>query len=256
MKMQNGATMRKSYVKVSAIMTIMVLILTGCGSSLPDMTQEEEQMIGEYAANLLLKYDANNRSRLVSRKEVEAREEELQQKEETKNLESTQEGMEPVEDTPVIEIGQESIGAVTGTASLEEVFEVPEGVEIVYQSNEIVNSYPQEEDMSSYFSLDASEGKELLVLNFLIENPLQSDQYVDLLSSNTVIQVTVNGSERYNVLTTMLINDLSTYMGDVPAGGNVDAVLLAEVDSDISDEISSLSLSLKNDSKTCTIQLQ
>ena len=36
-----------------------------CGNEIPDLTEEESQRIGEYAAVTLLKYDANNRSRLV-----------------------------------------------------------------------------------------------------------------------------------------------------------------------------------------------
>jgi uncharacterized protein YceK len=40
------------------------VLMTGCGA-MPDLTQEETDLISEYAVGVLLKYDANNSSRLV-----------------------------------------------------------------------------------------------------------------------------------------------------------------------------------------------
>lgn len=246
--------MRKNYVKICALMAVMIAMLGGCGGSFPDMTQEEEQAVGEYAAKLLLKYDANNRSRLVSREEVAIWESELEQEVLNTIPEPTQEGMEPVDDTPVIEIGQETADGTTG--SLEEFYGLADGIKIIYQGNEICDSYSQTGDTNAHFALDAAEGNKLVVLNFRIENQAQAKQNIDLLSQSAVMHVTLNGSDKYNVLTTMLMEDMSTYMGEVPAGGNVDVVLLVETDSETADNISSVSLNLKNDSKTCTIQLQ
>lgn len=246
--------MRKSYMKASALIASMVLLLTGCGSDFPDMTQEEAQLVGEYAANILLKYDAGNRSRLVSRETVAERDARLAQSEEVKIPEQTQ-TMDPVEDTPVIEIDQEANGDVT-TGSWEEFYGLPEGVVITYQGHDVQSSYSPDGEASDYFALDASEGKMLLVLKFKIENQSQSEQSIDLLSRNNIIRTTVNGSNSYNILTTMLMNDMSTYVGIVPAGACADVVLLAEVDSEVSNSITSLIINLKDESKACTIQLQ
>lgn len=251
--------MKKHWLKVSAYIAIMMLALTGCGSSMPQLTQEEEQMVGEYAAKILLKYDANNRSRLVSREEVAIEEEKQKQREAAKQeilgtSSDAQQGMEPVEDTPVVEVGQETGGGSYG--SPETFFELPEGMVITYNGNLVSESYPQDQDADSYFALDAAEGKKLLVLQFNVANQSGADQDIDFLSHNAVIRLQINGGKSQTVLTTMLMDDLSTYIGNVSAGGSVDLVLLAEVDSSMVDNISSLSLSLKNDSKSCTIQLQ
>ena len=48
-----------------ALLCAMMLSMTACGNEIPDLTEEESQRVGEYAAVTLLKYDANNRSRLV-----------------------------------------------------------------------------------------------------------------------------------------------------------------------------------------------
>ncbi len=253
-KKADEAIMRKSYIKIGAFMATIALLLTGCGAQLPDMTEEEEQIVGEYAAKLLLKYDANNRSRLVSREEVEEWESEEEQKAENKIPEPTHEGMGPVEDTPVIEIGQETAGGAT-TGTIEEFYELAEGIQIAYLGNELCDSYSQNGDANDYFALDAADGKKLLVLKFRIENHSQTEQRLDMLSQSAKIRVTVDGSD-YNVLMTMLMDDLSTYVGNIPVDGTVDAVLLAELSDEMRDDISSLSLNLKNESKMCTICLQ
>ena len=56
---------RKKDVVCGALLCAMALTMTACGNEIPDLTEEESQQIGEYAAVTLLKYDANNRSRLV-----------------------------------------------------------------------------------------------------------------------------------------------------------------------------------------------
>ena len=40
-------------------------VLTGCGDKIVPLTQDQEQLVGEYAAVMMLKYDAKHRSRLV-----------------------------------------------------------------------------------------------------------------------------------------------------------------------------------------------
>ena len=49
-----------------------VFLLTGCGAQMPDLTDEQMDAVGEYAGLLLVKYDANNRIRLLPREDVEA----------------------------------------------------------------------------------------------------------------------------------------------------------------------------------------
>lgn len=250
--------MRKNYVKVSAVMTAIVFTLTGCGARIPDMTQEEEHMIGEYAATLLLKYDANSRSRLVSREEVEAEELKQAELEEKKKAEEAakqaQEEMEQADQVQTAETTQQSSANAIGRP--EEFFELPDGIVISYKEYEVCGSYPQGDETSAYFALDAAEGKRLVVLKFNMENQSQSEQRIDILSQNAVIRVTANGSYSRNVLTTMLMDDMSTYVGDIPAGETVELVLVAELDNDVANNISTLMLNLKNESKTCTIQLK
>jgi len=57
--------------KIVAVVCMIPLLLGGCNSEFPDLTDEQAKVIGEYAAVTLLKYDANNRSRLVDLDQVD-----------------------------------------------------------------------------------------------------------------------------------------------------------------------------------------
>jgi len=249
--------MKKRYLRLSIIAIIMVSILTGCGTVFPDVTAEEQQLIGEYAATMLLKYDANARSRLVSREEVAAIEQKRQELEEARKEFAQQNGMDPVENTPVIEIGQGGSSVSGGDSEQAEDFlGLPQGVKITYQGREICDSYPENGEMDSFFTLDATEGRKLLVLNFSLENTTQSNVPVDILGQNVIMRVTMNEKLTRNVLVTMLEEDFSTYRGEIPAGQSVDVVLLVEVEDDMAGSLSALQLGIKKNGETCTILLQ
>ena len=47
----------------------------------------------------------------------------------------------------------------------------------------------------------------------------------------------------------MLMDDMATYVGTVPAGGSVDTVLVIEVDNGMAESISSVGLSVENGEK-------
>lgn len=245
--------MRKGYVKVTAILAAMALMLSGCGTAYPELTAEEEVKVAEYAAKLLLKYDANNRSRLIVREEAEIEVEEPEElPEEPEDVVEEPEVSEPA-DTPVIELEQEANTNMIG--SPEEFYQLADGIVINYQGLEVCDSYPTE-GADAYFALDAATGKHLIVMKFGIENHSQAEQHVDILAQDVILQITANGSYTRNILTTMLTDDMSSYIGDIPAGEAVDVVLLAEADDDVADSISTLMLHLKNDSQKCTIQLK
>lgn len=245
--------MKKRYLRYSIIIMVMSFLFTGCGVKFPDLTAEEQQVIGEYAANLLLKYDANHRSRLMTREELKVAELREQELEEARK-ELAGEGMDPVEDTPVIEIGQSGTGG--GASSVEEFLGLPQGVLISYQGYIICDSYPEEGKMDSFFTLDATEGRKLLVLNFRMENKNQSGVPVDLLGQSVLMRVIMDGKLTRNSLITMLEEDFSTYRGEIAAGEYVDTVLLVEVEEDMAESLSALQLSVKKNGETITISLQ
>ena len=227
---------------------ILVLGLAGCGENqIPDLTDEEMQMVGEYAAITLMRYDANHRSRLVDYSllmetpEPEVTPEPVETKEPA--------GMDPVDDTPVI---SEGIG--NGSATMEEVLELPEGLSVVYMGEELHKIYYPEGENSA-LSLPAAEGKQILALSFSIMNASDQEQSVDFLSMAPEFRVTVNGTYTRRALMTNFENDMSLYKGTIPAMQSVPLAILIEVEDTDAENLSSISLNLKNESNSCTIQL-
>lgn len=242
---QERGNMNKKILIVLAVM--LVFGLAGCGENqIPDLTDEQMQLVGEYAAITLMRYDANHRSRLVDYTFLLETPEPAASSEPEPTKEPT--GMDPVDDTPVIS----GNGNATAAGSIEKTLELPESVSVTYLGHTLHTIYPEGE---GDFVITATEGKKLLVLSFSISNATGQDQIFDLLSTNPDFRVTVNGNYTRRAWWTGLENDFTTFMGTIPAGESTEVVLVMEMDSEMADSITSISLNLKNDSKSCTIRL-
>lgn len=244
--MKSKYSYKKNMAKGLAAVMLGSILLTGCGNMIPGMTEEEEQAVGEYAAMVLLKYDANHRSRLVDLSLIEESEEKDNKTEEPA-VTPPPVINEEASSIPVIDHAEEIQSSVS---SISQFFGLPDGMTISYKNMEVCDSYPDDGQTDGFFSLDASSGKKLLVLEFEMTNNSGAEQSVDILDQNSACKITVNGSYTRTALMTMLTNDLSTYKGSVGAGETQDVVLLIEIDLETADAISDISLTLKNDTDT------
>lgn len=232
-----------------ALAAVLCTGLTACGeNAIPEMTEDQLQAVGEYAAVTLMKYDANHRSRLV---DLSLLEEEEPEPAVSAAPEQTQEqgGMKPTDDTPV-----ENRAEAQNSYSMEEVMGLADGVTVTFAGQEFCDKYPYEGE-NTYFAVTPSEGRKLLVLKFVLQNAGGQDADVDMLASGCVFRITVNGDYTRRALTTMLLNDMSTYVGTIGAGESREAVLVIETEKERTEDLSSIVLNLKNESKTYTIQL-
>ncbi len=236
--------------KTAAILTAALFMtgLTGCAENqIPDLSGDEIQAVGEYVALTMMKYDINHRSRLMDLAVLEEAGSVPEGPAETQEPS----GMAPVDDTPVVDSAGKEEQAVV-SYSLEEVMGLPEGLEVTFTGQEVHDSYPEGED---FFSLNASEGKKLMVLHFSIANTGEQEQRLDILNSETIFQITVNETYSRRALTTMLLDDMATYVGTVSAGGSVDTVLVIELESGMAENVSSVSMNVKSEEKACTVSL-
>ncbi|MCD7837088.1 MAG: hypothetical protein LUG83_10715 [Lachnospiraceae bacterium] len=243
---------KKNAARGLAAVILGSVLLTGCGNMIPDMTEEEEQEIGEYAAMLLLRYDANHRSRLVDLSLIEENEENTEPGQ-------TEEAQTPEKDeqpSVVTVVNNSSERTAQGAASIAQFLGLPDGVSIDYSDMKVCDSYPDDGQTNSFFSLDASSGKKLLVLNFEMANNSGAEQSIDILSQTFVFKITVNNSYTRTALVTMLTNDLSTYIGSMAAGEKEEVVLMIEIDEEMADNIGSVLLTLVNDADTFAVSLQ
>lgn len=245
--------MKKNLSRGMAVMTATVLILTGCGNAVPDLSPEQEQVIGDYAAGLLLKYDAAHRSRLVDLSLVET--EEAQTQESQENPLQEEPSSQPSQKEPPVIVGEDHTLAAPDI-TIEQAFGLPEGVALVYQGEKVVGSYPEPVDGAEFYSVDATSGKQLLVLLFRLENQSGQTCSIDIFGQQPSIQIYVNDTEHCNTLITLLPDDFATYIGEVPAGSGKDVVLLAETTVTNAEAISSLKLHINCNGQNIALQLK
>lgn len=244
-------------------MGIAACMLTGCGKSMPELTEEENTIITEYAVNVLLKYDKNYSSRLMDleayeeakakKEEIAAIEEAIAKEEAAKKEQQKQDGL-PVEDTDVIDISEE--GAEEMAAQTIEEFYTIDGFTFQYMGYEQILEYPEtiEGETDAFFAMEATEGTQLLVIKYQALNQSGAEKELNMLNYGIKARVVVNEESPRNLLTTMLLNDLQTYQGIVGANESVELVGIIEVPENIS--VSKLSIILKNESDSVTIPLQ
>ncbi|MDE6641389.1 MAG: hypothetical protein K2K63_12780, partial [Acetatifactor sp.] len=115
--------MRTKKLKAGLMAAMICLGLAGCGENvIPELTESEMQIIGEYTAFTMMKYDASNRSRLVDLpQEAEPVAPEPMETEPPRETEEPS-GMGVVDDTPVTDMSQEE-----DPGSMEDVLGLAEG---------------------------------------------------------------------------------------------------------------------------------
>lgn len=263
-----GARVKKGkIVSMLAVSIMSSVMLTGCIDAMPDMTEEQENMVAEYAAGLLLKYSPNYDYRLVSERELEetiqTENEAALQEETTQMQESEMEETEPYKTEENIQPDNDSSNEQQSVEGIEEdMFSADadiaqelgiEGLSVRYQSYEVYDTYPKE---NSGFSLSAANGKKLLIVYFDVENTTDEDMQVDFNEYNIKGKVKVNDERASSVLNTMLVDDMISYIGQISAGETLQLVFATEVSEEAANEIESIKLDISGNGNSVSIPLK
>lgn len=226
--------------------------LTGCGNAIPEMTMEQQELVVEFAASELLKYDVNYQSKLTAPEPEQQHEEEQGEQPKEPLIEEETLPEEIIADTDVTIVDN------TGTVEAQNIsiadFLDLTGVEISYAGYETVDTYPEGEAKEAYFFMSATEGNKLLVLRFSALNVSGEELSIDLAKSQTRYKIILNGTEK-NALTTMLLNDMAYYQGTLAANESIELVLLCEIQDDQTEFIDTLQLKMKSVDDSATISL-
>lgn len=235
--------------------------MTGCGtfeSKIPTLTDEQQELVVEYATEVLLHYDRLNGDKIrpvkysvVTDEGNTLSEEDYENK--LKDDMTADAGLTlPENDTPSDDAGTEVVvtdntveePVVSSFSSVSDCFGLS-GVSIEPVGYEITDFYPQ--SPTEYFVMNATDGNRLVILRFKLTNTSGTDMRVDVPYGDVKYKITLNGNTK-NALTTLLVNDLGTYSRDLLAGESEEVVLVGEFESADADNISSLSLAIKRES--------
>lgn len=243
--------------KIIGVLAISACMLTGCIDSMPDMTEEQSELVAEYAADMLLKYSPNYHYRIADEEEVASAETEMETSQEE---ETTQEESQPSQD--LSQTGMGETVSVDAEASVEDGAEYDlaaffgmDQFSIMYASCEVTDAYPNAESGVG-FSVTAPQGYDLLVLHFDVENLGEEAAQCDLFDQISKVSVNVNDAGYVQALSTLLTNDLTTYMEDIPAGEVADAVVVVPVEQTDLDEIQTAVMQITTQDSVVNISLE
>ena len=243
--------------KIIGVLAVSACMLTGCIDSMPDMTEEQSELVAEYAADMLLKYSPNYHYRIADEEEVASAESEMETSQEE---ETTQEESQPSQD--LSQTGMGETVSVDAEASVEDGAEYDlaaffgmDQFSIMYASCEVTDAYPNAESGVG-FSVTAPQGYNLLVLHFDVENLGEEAAQCDLFDQISKVSVNVNDAGYVQALSTLLTNDLTTYMEDIPAGEVADAVVVVPVEQTDLDEIQTAVMQITTQDSVVNISLE
>lgn len=214
-------------------LVIISLLLSGCGTSLYELTADEEALIVKYAAHFVAKHNIYQKDGIS----VEVAEDESEEND-TQNPDDTQEP---------------SQGEVDKRPSVAEAMNLPKGISLVYEESYIADHIKE----GAAYSEEAGVGFTFYVLKFKMKNNTENAIEVDNFSKDIVFKLTsgsiVAKSKEFEV--PILSTELSSYIGTVEAGESVDVILLFKVKEADAEKISEPTIEMLDGTTTKPVKL-
>ncbi len=226
--------------KYLALMIVCVaLCCTGCVESQYNLTEEENDMIAEYMAGVLLKYDLKYPGKLLYETEDEMEGAESEQvpspspipasssdknsptNSNTNNTTNNGKGNNDT-NTP-----QTEEPATEHYLKLSEIY-TSKDFAINFNRSKEYQRYPESSEIS-YPQLEANKGNKYLVLFFDVKNTASKMMSLNLMSSGIQYRLEDGAGKQKKPLLTALTNDLQYLDVKVEAGKTYEAVIIFEV---------------------------
>lgn len=214
---------------------IMMLSFSGCAKVIA-LTENEENLIAQYASYTMIKHSRYNDSLLLSKEDLlkaEQREEEYKKKAEEKKQNST------------------STTTIGDPVTLSDAIGI-KGLEFTYQGHDVLDEYSE-----SIVTLGDRAGKKYVFLNFTLSNTSGENKTIDMITAKAKFKATINGSTVAH-LPTLLPSDLATFNKKtvISAGAKKNVFIVFEVSDDTAKEIKSLSLSMTKDGNAGAVAIK
>lgn len=247
-----GAFMRDLRMKkslLSAVLLAGALTLGGCGEEPYELQDNERDIIVNYAAHIVAKYNVKQPEgyRYVFVREED--EEETGQPQDTQPEKTEESGQQSEEQSPSdnkeTNDGSENASdqKTSESVTLSDALGL-KGIQAVYTGAELTGQYQ---------SIIPESGKELLILHVTLRNPTDKAKKCDILSSLPVFRVKVNGSVEATSELTILEENLSTWEKKIPAGGSEDTIILFQLKEDSVTSIDQLEMKVSAGGSTSRV---
>ena len=241
------------YNRIAFLLLTLFLVLSLCGCvNGPDISEEQSDLVAEYAAGVLLRYSNQYDRRLITKEQIE-------KENQKKNADSTavpETTTAPsATPTPVPSSADEPVPDGSGTETqateqptvvLNEIYRV-EGLDFSYQSYRFCKKYNSQ--------IKAEDGQILLVVEFNVKNQSGKKKKVSLGKKKISYKLTVDNSEyqpSISILENMGLNYLDT---TIPAGKSENAVLIFRM-AEERKEATAISLDVEDGNRLSKLKLK
>lgn len=216
-------------IKIMASVLAAATVMTGCGTKIYDMTDEEQQLIVNYSAYALSKHNIYQPDGMTSATETETEEQDTSAAEtetetaDEKTSEKTDTGHENGNSSQSQQTAPETKPTMQ-TVSLAQAIGY-DGLSVSYAGLTREETYKE----GSYYSMEAGSGNTYAVLKFTLSNTTGTDMNVDLFTNTGKYWAAFSGGKEYEAEGSFLTYALNTFQGTIAAGQSVDVVLLFKV---------------------------
>lgn len=239
----------------AAFLTISLLCLTACGTPMYALTDSEEQLITDYASHIVTKYNKGQSDGLVhvaKQAITDDAEESAKEQTDPQSEADTAQTDAPFGGTDTAhDATTEDEAEKTQTVSLQELLQTQD-LAIAWLGVENAESYTASDSVL----LTPEQGKEYLIASFSFTDTGAEPVACDFLAKKISYRLLVNGEDEIPSETTILINDLSTFQGDIEPDDTRTLVLLFEKDKEEIAPTDTYALKAKVDGEWKNIALQ
>lgn len=228
-----------------AITGLSMILLTGCASSI-SLTDNESDIVAEYVAGLVFKFDKNYEEALIDPEEDGEENEVVATLTPTTSPSPTSVEGENVDSTKK---GNSNTDAnIQANSDLAEVIGFKK-LSIEYSGYEV-----KENLSDSYFNIESGEGKKLLIAKFKLKNNTKKDVTLNLSNTEVLYQLDINTGNFQKPLLTFLDNDLRLIDTAVKANSTLDTVLVFTVPDNVNLDVVNVIISRAH--KTAIVKLK
>ena len=224
--------MRKYKGGLAIILIALSLMLSGCGTPMFELTDKEHELIVNYSAYIVGKYNIYQKDGI--KRVPEETESEIES-------ETESEGTEEPEDTQ-----KPALPPIT----IEETFALAEGLKITHTGS-YVSDHVKE---GSGYAANAGEGFTFYIMKLELENTTESAIAVDHLLKHPTFMLK-SGSITTKSYTSYLSADILTYQGTIEAGAKVETILLFKIKAADADNIKNPILQITVNDVTKNVEL-
>lgn len=221
-------------------------VLCGCGEEPYELQENEQEIIVNYAAHIVAKYNVEQPEGyqyVYIPKDDETAEDEASEDTADEAAQENPDTQDAAAQMP------DSTETVDGTqqsteTTLSEALGLKE-IQAVYTGAELTDQYAG--------TVVPESGKQLLVLHVTLQNPTDKTQKCDILSILPTFRVKVNQTTEATSELTILPDNLATWETDLKAGASEDTVIIFQVDQTAVTQIDQLELEVQTEKQTSRV---